>query len=66
MEKLIKNINKMVIVLGLIVIIGEVLWLKMVVELHVLQHLQVGYNMNYTPEDLRKKYAPNKKDHLSR
>lgn len=27
--------------------------------------LASGYGMNYTPEDLRKKYAPSKKDHLS-
>lgn len=27
--------------------------------------LSSGYGMNYTPEDLRKKYAPTKKDHLA-
>lgn len=27
--------------------------------------LASGYGMNYTPEDLRKKYAPTKKDHLA-
>lgn len=27
--------------------------------------LASGYGMDYTPEDLRKKYAPNKNDHLS-
>lgn len=37
----------------------------MVVVLLVLQHLLVGYELNYTPEDLRKKYAPNKSEHLS-
>lgn len=65
MEKYIKNINKMVIVLGQSVIIGVEQWPKMDAALLVLQHLQAGYGMNYTPEDLRKKYAPTKKDHLA-
>lgn len=65
MGKYIKNINKTEIVRGQNVIIGVEQWLKTDVVLLVLQHLQVGYGMNYTPEDLRKKYAPTKKDHLA-
>lgn len=57
-EKHIKNTSKMETLHGAIKNIGEIQWLKMDVGITTMAIILSGYNKNYSPEDLRKKYYP--------
>lgn len=48
----------MKMLLGAIMNTGEELWLKMAVGITTMSIILSGYNKNYSPEDLRKKYYP--------
>lgn len=56
--KYIKNINKMVILHGVIILIGTTLWQATGCSITAISIILSGYGKNTTPEDLRQKYYP--------